>query len=113
MSSKKISELLQLETLTGKELIPVVSEGENKTITVKSLDEFTKTDNEYVTIIGDDSKPYRVYIKDGKPSVIREEAFTVEPPLTGDNARFDGLIINQMYGGGLELKETPVSHRFI
>ena len=113
MSSKKISELLQLETPTGKELIPVVSEGENKTITVKSLNEFTKKANDYVTIIGDDSQHYRVYIKDGKPSVIKEEAFTIEPPLTGDNTRFDGLIINQMYGGGLELKETPVSHSFI
>lgn len=113
MISKKISELLQLDNVTGRELIPVAIGGENKSLTVKSIEDFINTGKEYVSIIGDDEKVYRVYVKNGEPYIVRDEAFTIEAPNVGDNARFDGLIINQMYGGGFDLKNTPVSHSFI
>lgn len=110
----KISELTRISTVNGTELIPIVSDGSNKSVNIKSLADFTKSSSgDYLTVKGDDKKTYRVYVKNGKTSIVDEEAYTGRTAQEGDNTLYDGLIINQMYGGGTELRNTPVSHSFI
>ena len=97
----KISELTRVSTVNGTELIPIVSDGSNKSVNIKSLSDFTKSSSgDYLTVKGDDKKTYRVYVKNGKTSIVDEEAYTGRTAQEGDNTLYDGLIINQMYGGG-------------
>ncbi len=115
MANKKISELTQTILLTGEELIPFVLNGENKTVKVKYLKGADNLGEDYVDIVGDDDKIYRVKIVNGKLVVLPIETYTSEPPNVENvnPTTFTGLIINQMYGGGNAISGTPVSHGFI
>lgn len=115
MANKKISELTQVTSLNGEELIPFVLDGENKTVKVKYLKGADNLGEDYVDIVGDDDKTYRVKMVNGKMVALPIEAYTSEPPSVEsvNPTTFTGLIINQMYGGGDAITGTPVSHGFI
>ena len=111
--NKKISELTQSTVVTGEELIPFVLDGQNKVVKAKYLKGADNLGEDFVDIIGDDGKEYRVHIVNGEAVATRKEVFDAEPAVEGDNPLFDGLIINQMYGAGDAIEGTPVSHGFI
>lgn len=109
MANIKISELPQALSVTGEELIPIVVEGKNKIIKAKLLSGAGGSD--FSTLQDSKGNNYRVKIKNEKLIAYPEEVDTAEDAT--DNVLYDGLIINQMYGGGSALEETPVSHSFI
>ena len=113
--NKKISELTQSAVVTGEELIPFVLDGQNKVIKAKHLKGADNLGEDFVDLVGDDGKEYRVKIVNGEAVAIRMDAFTAEDAQdTGLNPTlFTGLIINQMYGAGDALEGTPISHGFI
>lgn len=111
--NKKISELTQSTVITGEELIPFVLDGQNKVVKAKYLKGADNLGDDFVDIIGDDGKEYRVHIVNGEAVATRMDVFTAEPAVEGDNPLFDGLIINQMYGAGDAIEGTPVTHGFI
>ena len=111
--NKKISELTQSTVVTGEELIPFVLDGQNKVVKAKYLKGADNLGEDFVDIIGDDGKEYRVHVVNGEAVATRMDVFNAEPAVEGDNPLFDGLIINQMYGGGDAIEGTPMSHGFI
>ena len=111
--NKKISQLTQSTNLTGEELIPFVLDGQNKVVKAKYLKGADNLGEDFVDIVGDDGKEYRVHIVNGEAVATRKEVFDAEPAVEGDNALFDGLVINAMYGAGDAIEGTPVSHGFI
>ena len=111
--NKKISQLTQSTNLTGEELIPFVLDGQNKVVKAKYLKGADNLGEDFVDIIGDDGKEYRVHIVNGEAVATRMDVFNAEPAVEGENVLFDGLVINQMYGGGDAIEGTPVSHGFI
>ena len=112
--NKKISQLTQSTNITGEELIPFVLDGQNKVVKAKYLKGADNLGEDFVDLVGDDGKEYRVKIVNGEAVAIRKEVFTKPDALEGENEQlFDGLIINQMYGGGDALTGVPVSHGFI
>lgn len=113
MADTKISAMTQVATLTGEEFVPIVVDGMNKKVKVSALKGADNLTNKYVELVGDDGAKYRASVKNGKMFVYPEAVDTATPAAEGDNARFDGLIINKMYGGGSALINTAVSHSFI
>ena len=111
--NKKISELAQVTNLTGEELIPFVLDGQNKTVKAKYLQGSSNVAENYIDVVADDGQTYRLRLIGGQLQATKVEAFTAEDAQEGDNARFAGLIINSMYGGGDAIEGTPVSHGFI
>ena len=111
--NKKISELTQSTVITGEELIPFVLDGQNKVVKAKYLKGADNLGEDFVDIIGDDGKEYRVHVVNGEAVATRMDVFNAIPAVEGDNPLFDGLIINQMYGGGDAIEGTPVTHGFI
>ena len=113
-TNKKISELTQTQTITGEELIPFVLDGQNKIVKAKFLKGADNLSEDYVELVGDDGQVYRLRVLNGEPVATRIEAFTKADAVSGENTLFDGLIINQMYGGGTAVVDNaPVSHSFI
>ena len=113
MAGKKISELPQISKIDGEEFVPVVANGITKRVQTKLLKGADNLTNDYVELVGDDGKSYRLTIKNGKYYVYPTIADTSEPPQEGENQQYWGLIINQIYGGGSALIDTSVSHSFI
>ena len=111
--NKKISELTQTLNITGEELVPIVIDGQNKVVKTKYLKGADNLGEDFVDLVGDDGQEYRVKVVNGEAIAFRLDTFTKEPAVEGENPLFDGLIINQMYGGGTEMVNTPVSHSFI
>ena len=112
-NGKKISQLTQSVSLTGEELVPVSIDGQNKAVKVKYLKGADNLGEDFVDLVGDDGKDYRVKVVNGEPVVMRMDAFTAKDAVEGENTLYDGLIINQMYGGGDTIDGAPVSHGFI
>ena len=115
MANKKISELTQVNSLTGEELIPFVLDGQNKVVKAKNLQGANNLGDDFVDLVGDDGQQYRVKIVNGEPVAMRMDAFTAEDAKDeGQNPTiYTGLIINSMYGGGDALTGVPMSHGFI
>lgn len=114
--SKKISELTAIDSVTGKEIIPVLIDKDNRVLTVDNIKNYVNSGtNEFIAVKDKDSQEdYRLYVKNGELTLIKETAFSAEAAQEGDNKLYDGLIINQMYGAGLDATvTTPVSHSFI
>ena len=115
MANKKISELTQSNVVTGEELIPFVLDGQNKVVKAKFLKGADNLGEDFVDLVGDDGKEYRVKIVNGEAVAMRMDVFTAEDAKDeGLNPTvYTGLIINQMYGGGDAIEGTPISHGFI
>lgn len=113
MADKTMSQLTQTITLDGEELVPIVSSGTNKVVKVKYLKGADNLGNNYVDLVGDDGEEYRLTIQNGTYKVEKKSVYTADNPAEGDNVQYDGLIINQMYGGGDAIDSVPVSHGFI
>ena len=113
VEGRKISEATQIINLTGEELVPVSADGVAKAVKIKYLKGADNLSNDHVDLVADDGNTYRAIIKNGKLVAVPIEVYTKEPAVEGDNTLFDGLIINQMYGGGSAIVETPLSHGFI
>ena len=113
--NKKISQLTQTTNITGEELIPFALDGQNKVVKAKYLKGADNLGEDFVDLMGDDGKEYRVKIVNGEPVAVRKEVFTApDAEDTGANPTlYTGLIINSMYGGGDVLTGTPISHGFI
>ena len=111
--NKKISELTQSTVISGEELIPFVLDGQNKVVKAKYLKGADNLGEDFVDLVGDDGQEYRVKIVNGEAVTVRMDAFTADDAVEGDNTLFDGLIINQMYGGGDTISGAPISHGFI
>lgn len=116
MANKKISELTQVNNLTGEELIPFVLEGQNKVVKAKVLKGADNLGDDFVDLVGDDGKEYRVKVINGEAVAMRMDAFTAadaEEAAENPHPLYTGLLINAMYGGGDALTGVPVSHGFI
>ncbi len=116
MADKKISELTQSINITGEELIPFVLDGQNKVVKAKYLKGADNLGEDFVDLVGDDGQEYRVKVVNGEPVAMRMDVFNASDAVAGainPDEIFDGLIINQMYGGGDALSDVPVSHGFI
>ena len=115
MANKKISELTQSNVVTGEELIPFVLDGQNKVVKAKYIKGADNLGEDFVDLVGDDGKEYRVKIVNGEVVAMRMDAFTAEDAKDeGLNPTvYTGLIINQMYGAGEAIEGTPISHGFI
>lgn len=111
MANSKISELIQTINVTGEELIPVVVDGQNKTIKAKLLKGADNLAQDYLELEDESGARYRLKVHNGRVKVYPQEVDTAQTAT--DNALYDGLIINQMYGGGSAIVDTPVSHSFI
>ena len=114
-TNKKISELTQTVSLTGEELIPLSVDGQNKAVQVKYLKGADNLSESYIDLVGDDENTYRVRVVNGKAIATNIEAFNGEDATVESKnpTTFTGLIINQMYGGGDAITNTPISHGFI
>lgn len=113
MADLKISQMTEVLSLSGDEVVPIVIDGMNKKVKVKALKGADNLTSTYVELIGDDNTTYRTSIKDGKIYVFDKTVDTATAATEGNNALYDGLIINKMYGGGAALINTAVSHSFI
>ena len=84
-----------------------------KLLKVKYLKGADNLGEDFVDLVGDDGNEYRVKVVNGEPVVMRMDVFTAKDAVDGENTLYDGLIINQMYGGGDAIDGTPISHGFI
>ena len=116
MANKKISELSQVANITGEELIPFALDGQNKVVKAKLLKGADNLGDDFVDLVGDDGKSYRVKVVNGEAVAFDMDVFNAPDAEIGEinpNPLYTGLIINAMYGGGDAKENTPVSHGFI
>ena len=118
MAEKKWFEVTQKISVNDADKILVYDANSqvSRTIEVGLLKGADNLTNEYVELEGKDGNLYRVFIdKEGNTKAIKSEAFTANNPNEEDNleAKYQALIINQIYGGGDNLNGTAVSHSFI
>lgn len=113
--NKKISQLTQSVNITGEELIPFVLDGQNKVVKAKYLKGADNLGEDFVDLVGDDGKEYRIKIVNGEAVAIDMDVFNAKDAEdTGmQPTAYTGLIINSMYGAGDALEGTPISHGFI
>ena len=115
ISGKRIDQLTQTTILSEDGLVPVMIDGQTKAVKIKNLKGADNLTNEFVDLVGDDGKEYRLKVVNGKLVAFPKEAFTSEEAKVEElnPTTFTGLIINQMYGAGDAIEGTPVSHGFI
>ena len=71
---------------------------------------------DYLDLTAKDGNTYRVTVADdGNLRVFPAKYYTADDPAPEDNARYKGLIINRVFGGGKAGKNgiSPISHGFI
>ena len=116
MDKKNWFEATQKASVNDTDKVLVYDGTVSRTIEVGLLKGADNLTDEYVELKGKDGNLYRVFIdKEGNPKAIKSEAFTANAPNENDNleAKYQALIINQIYGGGDNLNGTAVSHSFI
>ena len=104
-----------VETLVANDddYVHIIQGGTSKKTKISNIKGASNITNDYLELQGDDGNKYRIKIINGKPYAYLADADTATAPAEGDNVNYDGLIINQMYGGGTALVDTPISHSFI
>lgn len=111
VTKKKIADLSELLSLTpDSDFIPVTSGGVTKKVSIQSI--IDKTHDTF-RVLGDDNVKYILEVVNGELRAVPEEVYTKAEAVEGENTLYDGLVINQMYGGGTGVETTPVSHSFI
>lgn len=115
-NTKNWFSVTQKTTVNNTDKILVYDGAVSRTIEVGLLKGADNLTDEYVELQGKDGNLYRVFVdKEGNTKAIKSEAFTASVPSETDNleGKYQGLIINQIYGGGDNLSGTAVSHSFI
>ena len=115
-TTKNWFSVTQKNTVNATDKVLVYDGAVSRTVEVGLLQGSTNVTDKYVEITGEDGKLYRVFVNGiGDTKVVKSEAFTSNAPLETDNleGKYQGLIINQIYGGGDNLSGTAVSHSFI
>ena len=113
----KISALTETNNITGNEHIIINQDGVTKRTLISNIQGADNLTSEYVELTADTGEVYRVKV-DGNGALIaydpeEDTAVGVQPDVEGGNTAFDGLIINQIYGAGMEIGEQPLTHSFI
>lgn len=113
VQGKKGSEVIKTTSISDGDYVLLIrtGNGDNAIIEAKKLTATNVKDN-YIILTGDDGLTYRLSIQQGQPVATKEEDINATPK--ADNSYYNGLIINQVYGGGTTSPvETPISHSFI
>ena len=98
VTKKKIADLSELISLTpDSDYIPVTSGGVTKKVAIQSI--IDKTHDTF-RVLGDDNVKYILEVVNGELRAVPEEVYTKTDAVEGENTLYDGLVINQMYGGG-------------
>lgn len=118
MAKVKISELKTLDGLTEDANTLIEFNGGNYKVPLSQLKTLIQnsggSSNTEIKVVGDDKKEYRLKVVNGELKSVPEEVYSANDAQEGTNTTlYDGLIINQIYGGGTEALDTPVSHSFI
>ena len=116
----KISALTETLNVTGDEYVIINQDGVTKRTKISNITSVGggsgSLTGEYVELTAETGEVYRLKVDDkGELIAYNPEVDTAEPAQAdaGQNILFDGLIINQIYGTGNDIKEQPVTHSFI
>lgn len=110
----KISQLSETVSITGEEYIIINQDGTTKRTKLSNVKGSDNLTSEYIELTADDGTKYRVKVDSNGELIAYDPAVdTAEPVESGQNALYDGLIINQIYGTGSNIAEQPVTHSFI
>ena len=110
----KISQLTETISITGEEYIIINQDGTTKRTKLSNVKGSDNLTSEYIELTADDGTKFRVKVDaNGELIAYNPEVDTAQPVESGQNALYDGLIINQIYGTGNDIKEQPVTHSFI
>lgn len=109
----KISEMTEIINVDNEGYLLMVTNGENKKIKAKYLKGADNLSENYLDLIAENGNKYRMTINnDGSQTIYPIEAYTGSDAIVTFDY-YNGLIINQMYGGGDASGTPPVSHSFI
>ena len=112
----KISALTETINVKDDDYIILNQDGTTKRTKIANIKGASNLTSEYLELTDDQGNTFRVKVDDrGQLIAYKPEVDTAEPAKegTGDNVPFDGLIINQIYGPGSDIKDQPVTHGFI
>ena len=116
----KISALTETLNVTGDEYVIINQDGVTKRTKISNITSIGggsgSLTGEYVELTAETGEVYRLKVDDrGELIAYSPEVDTAEPAQAdaNQNILFDGLIINQIYGTGNDIKEQPVTHSFI
>ena len=107
-----ISKIEKATHIVGDESMVFELNGTNATLTANQLKQFIQNTEEF-RFTGDNGETYRLDINNGKLRAVPDEVYSADDAIEGTNNMYDGLVVNQIYGGGTSSESTPVSHSFI
>lgn len=110
----KISALNEVLSVSNDDYVIVNQNGTTKKVKVQAIKGADNLTSDYVELTATNGGKYRLKVnEDGEMICYPSEVDTAKEATEGENIYYDGLIINQIYGGGNAIVETPVSHSFI
>ena len=110
----KISALNETLAVNNDDYIVINQDGATKRVKVGAIKGADNLTDEYVELVSENGEKYRLIVnEEGELIAYPSIADTAREAVEGENNYYDGLIINQIYGGGSAIVETPVSHSFI
>ena len=110
----KISALTETVNINGEEYIIINQDGVTKRTKISNVQGATNLTDNYLELIADDGSKFRVRVNSNGELIAYDPLVdTGEPATSGQNVLYDGLIINQIYGTGNDIKEQPLTHSFI
>ena len=110
----KISALNEVLSVSNDDYVIVNQNGTTKKVKVQAIKGADNLTSDYVELTATNGGKYRLKVnEDGEMICYPSEVDTAKEAKEGENIYYDGLIINQIYGGGNAIVETPVSHSFI
>lgn len=116
MAGTKKSQLPEVGMINDGDYFDIVTTtGQNRKVAFSVIKNASSAGtNDHVDLVAPDGTVYRAKVNnEGELNIIPAEAWTAEAPDPSQSARFAGLMINQIYGGGSNINGTPVSHHFI
>lgn len=109
----KISEMTEISNITDDTYLLTLTNGDNRKIKANCLKGADNLSEDYLDLVSDNGDKYRMLINnDGSQTVFPIEAFTGSDAIAMYDY-YNGLIINQIYGGGASSGTPSVSHSFI